>query len=155
MQEKGTMRDVSAREALACIRGGMSNADLMAKFKFNAQGYADLLRQLFQRKLITEEDLERRGIRFKVVKKKQEPAPAPRAPVVAAVVAPTAADDEEFLDTMALTDLLTFKPTGETSPEVPKSKPAKSEVPDTDKDEEEAVDKKKKFSISGFFKKPL
>ncbi len=152
MPDNGTMRDVSAREAVACIRGGMSNAELMAKFKLNAQGYADLLRQLFQRKLITEEDLARRGIRFKIVKRKQEPAPISHAPVAAA---PSAADDEEFLDTMALTDLLTFKPSGGTDTNPSRPKPGTPEVHDPAQEEEELADKKKKFSISGFFKKPL
>jgi len=152
MTDKGTTRDVNAREALACIRQGMSNAELMAKFKLNPQGYADLLRQLFQRKLITQEDLERRGIRFKVVKKKQEPEPIPREQLLSA---PAAADDDEFLDTMALTDLLTFKPGGETAPTPLKSRPAQPQAPKTEEDDGESADKKKKFTISGFFKKPF
>jgi hypothetical protein len=101
MADKVTMRDVGAREALKCIRGGMSNAELMAKFKLNTQGYADLLRQLFERRLITARDLERRGIQFKVLKKKQESAPTISVPP----------DGEEFLDTTPLTQLLAFKPT--------------------------------------------
>ncbi len=101
MADKVRTRDVGAREALTCIRGEMSNAELMAKFKLNTQGYADLLRQLFERRLITVQDLERRGIQFKVLQKNQESAPTIYIPP----------DGEEFIDTTTLTELLTFKPT--------------------------------------------
>lgn len=100
-------RDVSAKEALECIRGPMTNAQIMERFKITPAGYADLLRQLFVKKLISEGDLLRRGIQFKVV----EPPGAGR-PGVSVPVIPRESyeNDEEFLDTVELTELLSFKP---------------------------------------------
>jgi hypothetical protein len=152
MADKGTTRQVSAREALACIRRGMSNVEVMKKFKLSPQGYADLLRQLFQNKLITEEDLERRGIGFKVIKKKLEPEPLARP---YADVPQAAADDDDFLDTLILTELLTFKPTAQ--PASAPAKPGRPEPqrPQVEEEDQNNADKKKKFNISGFFKKPF
>src|SRR5208283_1086413 len=73
-------------------------------------GFSDLLRQLLACKLITEEDLNKRGVRFKLIKKDPEiPAPALLPP-------PPDEMDEEFLDTVTLTELLTFKPEEPTAP---------------------------------------
>lgn len=152
MADKVTTRQVSAREALACIRRGMSNVEVMKKFKLSPQGYADLLRQLFQNKLITEEDLERRGIGFKVIKKKLEPEPLARPCVP---VPPAAADDDDFLDTLILTDLLTFKSAGQSASAPTKPRQPQPEHPQEKEEDQNNADKKKKFTISGFFKKPL
>jgi hypothetical protein len=138
-------KDVSAREAIDAIRGPMSNAELMQKFKLSPQGFADLLRQLFLHKLITEEDLQKRGARYKPGKKEPEPAavlPPPPPPLM---------DDEEysFLDTVTLTELLTLKPL-EPPPPVRK----KAETPPPAEEEEETPEtKKKKFRLGGLFKK--
>lgn len=111
-------RDVSAKEALECIRGPMTNAQIMERFKITPAGYADLLRQLFVKKLISEEDLLRRGIQFKVV----EPPVAGRPGVPVPVIPRESYDnDDEFLDTVELTELLSFKP------RVPKIKPDSEE----------------------------
>ena len=138
-------KDVSAREAIDAIRGPMSNAELMQRFKLSPQGFADLLRQLFVHKLITEEDLQKRGARYKPGKKEPEPAavlPPPPPPLM---------DDEEysFLDTVTLTELLTLKPL-EPPPPVRK----KAETPPPAEEEEETPEtKKKKFRLGGLFKK--
>lgn len=164
MAEPQSSRNVSAREAVECIRGPLSNADLMEKFKISPSGYADLLRQLFVRKLITEEDMARRGIRFKVVKREseqqdledvgsvtQETVPeiaAEQLPVLAPAPRP---DDDEFLDTVSLTELLSFKPPSppQQAPPPPRKKSEKTE----EAKDEDSSEKKGRFSITGFFKK--
>ncbi len=141
-------KDVSAREAIEAIRGPMSNAELMRRFKLSPQGLADLLRQLFAHKLITEEDLQKRGARYKPGKKEPEPAvqppppPPPRPPLL---------DDDEyaFLDTVTLTDLLTLKPLEPPPPLHKKAEPA----PPSQEEEETPESKKKKFRFGGLFKK--
>jgi len=143
----------------------MSNADLMEKFKISPSGYADLLRQLFMRKLITEDDMARRGIRFKVVKREMEPAdleevgpvtqeavPEMAAEPPPALAPAPRADDDEFLDTVSLTELLSFKPP---SPPQPESPPPPKEARQSEEVKvEDAQEKKGRFSITGFFKKP-
>lgn len=116
----------------------------MEKFKISPQGFADLIKQLFERRLITEEDLSRRGIRFKIVKKQAPPQiipPPPREPTE---------DTEEFLDTITLTELLTFKTPNE-PPVQKKQKP--EEIPPPEEVAESLSEKKSRFSITGFFKK--
>ncbi len=156
MPGTGKVKDVSARAAVECIRSSMTNAEVMARFKLNAQGYADLLKQLFRNKLISEDDLVRRGIRFKVQKKpseqeqeaEQEAQQATgQVPVPQKVPAPKVEDDG-FLDTQQLTDLLTLKPsTPDESQE--KKKRAKEPPPE----EEPPSEKKSKLSLTGFFKR--
>ena len=103
-------RNVSARDAVEAIRGPLTNAQILEKFKISPAGFGDLLRQLLAHKLITEEDLNQRGIRFKVAKKEAEiPTPSLLPP-------PPDETDEEFLDTVTLTELLTFKPEEPTTP---------------------------------------
>ncbi len=139
-------KDVSAREAIDAIRGPMSNAELMQRFKLSPQGFADLLRQLFAHKLITEEDLQKRGARYKPAKKEPEPAvqPPPAPPTPAPLL-----DDEEyaFLDTVTLTELLTLKPLEPPPPLHNKAEPPPQE------EEETPESKKKKFRFGGLFKK--
>jgi len=165
MAEMQSSRNVNAREALECIRGQMSNSEIMEKFKITPQGYADLLRQLFMRKLITEEDMLRRGIRFKIIKNGKQPAasepdaaavdsaPEPEvACVPTPLVAPAAsAEDDEFLDTVMLTELLTFKP----PPPPQQIKRPAQDAPKLEdiKEENGSTEKKGRFSISDFFKK--
>jgi hypothetical protein len=178
MAEQTSSRNVSAKDAVECVRGSMSNAELMGKFKISAQGYADLLRQLFEKRLISEEDLARRGIRFKVMKRDAAPVqselppeeleepdaeellkaeeldavaePQPSGPIP---VTMRATDDEEegFLDTQELTDLLSFTP-----PAPPKAKasaaPPQEPEPEIEK-EEDTTGKKSRFSLSGLFRK--
>ncbi len=136
-------RNLSAREAVDAIRGPLTNAQILEKFKITPAGFGDLLRQLLAHKLISEEDLNQRGIRFKVVKKEaQIPTPALLPP-------PPDETDEEFLDTVTLTELLTFKP-GE--PPTPAKKAGEKEKKESPKVEPEG-DKKSKFSLGGLFKK--
>ena len=122
----------------------------MQKFKLTPAGFADLLKQLFENKLITETDLAKRGIQFKVVRKQ----PAPVQAVVQPVTSPKpthlpADEDEGFLDTETLTDLLAFK-----TPEAAESKPKPPpEPPPEEKDESTPLQKKSRFSFSGLFKK--
>ncbi len=135
-------RDVSAKSAVEAIRSSMSNKELMEYFKISSKGLADLLKQLLQKNLINEDDLKNRGIKYTVTKKPPEPAkPAQVAP------APRE-DDEEFLDTVTLTEMLSFKD--------PTSTPAgaSAEIDNLDEEAEADMDDKKvKFTISGLFKK--
>ncbi len=136
-------RNLSAREAVDAIRGTLTNAQILEKFKITPAGFGDLLRQLVAHKLITEEDLNQRGIRFKVVKKEaQIPTPALLPP-------PPDETDEEFLDTVTLTELLTFKPGEPPAPSKKAVEEQKTESPKVEPGE----DKKSKFSLGGLFKK--
>ena len=137
-------RNVSARNAVEAIRGPMTNAQILEKFKISPSGFGDLLRQLLVHKLITEEDLNHRGIRFKVKKEAEIPTPSLLPP-------PPDEADEEFLDTVTLTELLTFKP-GESAPPGKKSdEKSHVEISKIEPDDEE--DKKGRFSLGGLFKK--
>lgn len=141
-------KDVSAREAIDAIRGPLSNAELMQRFKLSPQGFADLLKQLFMHKLITEEDLQKRGARYKPGKKEPEPSPAAVLPPPPPPRPPLLDDDEyAFLDTVTLTDLLTLKPL---EPPPPLQKKAEPPPPG---EEETPESKKKKFRLGGLFKK--
>ncbi|MEJ2717881.1 MAG: hypothetical protein P8182_12185 [Deltaproteobacteria bacterium] len=134
---------VDAKEAIACVKGPMSNEEIMARFKISPLGYMDLLTQLLKHKLISEDDLARRGIRVSYRPRKAEPE-APQ------MVADTSdLEDESFLDTATLTDILTFKP--DTEPPPPKQPAPKPRQPV----EEEPNESKKKgrFRLSGFFRK--
>lgn len=141
-----TSRNVNAREAVDDIRGPLTNGELMEKFKITPAGYADLLKQLYMKKLITEEDLTRRGIRFRIVKPQEEEKPVVQVPVMPPQPLP---EDAEFLDTVTLTELLAFKPQ-----EPPPKKEEKEPPPPPDAEDDPAPKQKKsKFSISGLFKK--
>jgi hypothetical protein len=136
-------RNVSARDAVEAIRGPLTNAELLEKFKITAKGFSDLLRQLLACRLITEEDLNKRGIRFKLIKKE------PEIPTPALLPPPPDEMDEEFLDTVTLTELLTFKPDEPTPPGKKGEKKTHAESSNV-----KAVDEKKsKFSLGGLFKK--
>ncbi len=135
-------RDVSARDAVEAIRGPMTNAELLELFKITPKGLGDLLRQLLAHKLITQHDLNQRGIRLKVMKKE------PQIPTPAILPPPPDETAEEFLDTVTLTELLTFKPQEPT----PRKKAEKKEDPEDSKSKG-AEEKKSKFSLGGLFKK--
>jgi len=139
-------RNVSARDAVEAIRGPLTNAQILEKFKISPKGLGDLLRQLLAHKLITEEDLNQRGIRFKVVKKETE---IPAIPTPSLLPPPPDETDDEFLDTVTLTELLTFKP-GESTPPGKKSDEKRHVASPKVEPEEE---KKSKFSLGGLFKK--
>ncbi len=168
MQEKQSSRDVNARTAVEAVRGNMTNHELMERFKISPRGFADLLKQLFEKKLISEEDMVRRGIRFRILKAQAEiepevpePAPAPK-PKIATPPAPKTSssrakassdDEEEFLDTVELTKLFTtFGPTQHAAPE---QAPQEISQPQEEPKQEDAetTEKKNKFSITGFFKR--
>jgi len=104
MTRTKTTKTVSAREAVECIRGPMTNAEVMARFGVNTTGFADLLTQLLLNKLITQEDLGRRGIRFRTRKKKE---PARR---IAPVDSCSKEDLETVLDISVMTEVLALKP---------------------------------------------
>ena len=136
-------RNVSAREAVDAIRSPLTNAQLLEKFRITPQGFGDLLRQLVAHKLLTEEDLNKRGIRFKLIKKE------PEIPTPALLPPPPDEMDEEFLDTVTLTELLTFKPDEPTAP-----RKKREEKTDTEKSDVKVADEKKsKFRLGGLFKK--
>jgi hypothetical protein len=149
MNGRQTRRDVSAREAIECIRGSMTNGEVMERFKISLAGYADLLKQLFVRRLITEEDLNRRGIRVRAVTTQSAEEPPEQVPVP---IKPAGHEDEyeEFLDTLTLTELLTFKP---------KFAPEEDEEPAGHKgaapveDNPAESDKKGGFTASGLHRK--
>jgi hypothetical protein len=138
-----TSRELGAKQAIEAIRGPLSNGQIMEQFKITPQGFADLVKQLFEKKLITEADLKRRGIRFKVLKKQAPPQIIPPPPL-----APSE-ETEEFLDTITLTDMLTFKDPNE-PPAQEQQEPTEISPPE---EEEELSEKKSRFSITGFFKK--
>jgi len=149
MNGRQTTRDVSARAAIECIRGPMTNAQVMEKFKISPAGYVDLLKQLFAKKLITEEDLNRRGIRVKTPQTRAAEKPLEAAPVPVTPPEPKFPEDhDEFLDTITLTELLTFKPkatpgaAGETE---------ESGTPLLADDSSSESSKKGKFSFTGLF----
>lgn len=147
MAEQDTSTPVNAREAIAGIKGPMSNEELMERFKITPLGFTDLLRQLLKHNLISEADLERRGIRVTYRKKKTEAREARQAPQMIASM--SYEEDEGFLDTVTLTDILTFKPDAE-----PPTKKKQAEKPrPPKKDQPEEPEKKSRFRISGFFKK--
>jgi hypothetical protein len=98
-----TSRDIKAKDAVDAIRGNLSNAEIMKQFKISAQGFADLLRQLFEKGLISEDDLISRGIRFRVVRKQMVPTTSQ------VQEAPPIEEPEDFLDTVELTELLSAK----------------------------------------------
>jgi len=135
-------RNVSARDAVEAIRGPLTNAQVLEKFKISPAGFGDLLKQLLVHKLISEEDLNRRGIRFKVKKEAEAPTPSLLPP-------PPDETDEEFLDTVTLTELLTFKPEAPTTPGKKAGEKQKTEISKVESEE----DKKSKFSLGGLFKK--
>jgi len=146
MAERQTSRNVSAREAVEAIRSQLSNAELMERFKISPKGFADLLTQLFEKRIIKEGDLAARGIRFRVVKKEEVPEPAP-------VLPPQLVEqDEEFLDTVELTELLSFKPGEISAPPKKVAPPPPPPLPSAD-DKPQAPAKKSKFSLSSLFKK--
>jgi len=138
-------RNINAKDAVSHIRGPLSNAQIMEQFKISVHGFADLLKQLFEKGLISQEDLAKRGIRFKVLRKDEK---LTRPPVILAP--PPNEDDEEFVDTVTLTEMLTFKEFG--------AAPDKAKVKDDDskrKQEPEpgSEEKKAKFTLTGLFKK--
>jgi hypothetical protein len=143
MTEDEKARNVSARDAVEAIRGPLTNAELLEKFKVTAKGFSDLLRQLVARKLITEEDLSKRGIRFKLIKKE------PEIPTPALLPPPPDEMDEDFLDTVTLTELLTFKPDEPTPPRKKGEEKTHAESSNV----KAADEKKSKFSLGGLFKK--
>lgn len=152
MVRPDSSRNVNAKEAIDLIRGSISNTELMEKFKISPKGFADLLRQLFEKKLISEEDLNRRGIRYKILKKEEDAAPQlitvpapPAAKPLSAVEHP-----EDFLDTVELTALLSSFNNSPTPAKKKEPPPPVVEEPAT---KEEVAEKKAKFSISGLFKK--
>jgi hypothetical protein len=141
MADKSGSRNVNAREAVELINGPMTNAQLMETLRISPQGFADLLKKLFEKKLIHEEDLSRRGIRFKVVKPPSELAQTTIIPP------PPVPQDEEFLDTVTLTELLSFKPTATPASQEPK------EITPPEETKPAGEERKGKFSLTGLFKK--
>ena len=151
MTTSATSRVLNAKEAIESIRGSLSNAALMEKFKISPQGLADLIKQLFEKKLISEDDLRRRGIRFKIVKKQSSPQIIPSPPqIIPPPPREPTEDTEEFLDTITLTELLSFVPPGQ-EPVEEKDEP--TEIPSPEESAEELDEKKSRFSITGFFKR--
>lgn len=160
MTAKPTSRDVSAKAAVDAIRGPMSNQELMERFKISPLGFADLLKQLFEKKLISRDDMVRRGIRFRVKKAQIEPEPVAApvaivAPPPAPVLAPAPREnEEEFLDTVQLTELFTsFKPPSQSEPEEPPDEDTSLLGERPSEEPQESARKKGKFTIKGLFKK--
>jgi hypothetical protein len=114
MTARQSSRDVNAKEAIECIRSAMTNAEVMKRFKISAAGYAHLLKQLFALKLISQHDLERRGIHFRILNPPESEKPVERAPLRRLGALD---EDNEFLDTVELTELLSFKPKERQDPE--------------------------------------
>lgn len=158
MAQPVSSRNVNAKQAIEDIRGSMTNLELMEKFKISPKGFADMLTQLFEKKLISEDDLARRGIRFKILKKDEvgpqtiEPPRAEPQVIEPQIIAPVplvpVEHPEDFLDTVELTELLS---SFDNPP--PSKKPAPAANSEEAATKEEIADKKSRFSISGLFKK--
>ncbi len=147
MAETEASRNLSAKVAVECLRSNMSNGELMQKFRISPSGFADLLRQLFEKKLISEQDMARRGIKFKITKKTQAPEEVSvvRPPTVQRQEEP----EEEFLDTVSLTELLS---SGASEP-VPSCEEENEIEPPEETKTETPSERKSRFSITGLFKK--
>ncbi len=152
MAESQSSRQLNAKTAVELLKSPMTNGEVMRTFKITPKGFADLLRQLFEKKLISEQDMIRRGIKFRIQKK--EAAAKPPAPVANSTLKPAPPQppesEEEFLDTLALTELLSFKPEEPT--------PSNGSEAEMDQAEEIKIEdigpgKKSRLSITGFFKK--
>lgn len=145
MAAKQGSRDVSARAAVEMLKGSVSNQQIMEHFRITPQGFADLVKQLYEKKLVSEDDLARRGIKFKRAKKSEPPKPVPLA------APPPRPDDEEFVDTVTLTEMLSFGGMGGSK----KEEAAKSEeiAPPAPAEDDDDQEKKAKFTLSGLFKK--
>jgi hypothetical protein len=157
MGDNNQTKDVSAKAAVDCIRSEMSNAEVMKRFQINTKGYVDLLRQLILAKLITEDDLTRRGIRMKVLSPAQPPSspkPIPIQQVVTTGPVTPADDGDQFLDTAALVDLLSFGGSGKRK-SANSSSASAEELKEESKEEPEAdvTPSKSRFSLTGLFKK--
>jgi hypothetical protein len=148
MTQETSSRDVGAKAAIEAIRGPMTNAEIMARFKISALGFADLIKQLYEHKLISEDDIVRRGIKFRI-KKPVEKAPGPVLPLAPK---PRLEDEDgEFLDTIELAGMFSaFKPSQPETPPPPKVEPR--DEPNRSP-EEDTVEKKPKFKITAMFKK--
>lgn len=148
MTQETSSRDVGAKAAIEAIRGPMTNTEIMARFKISALGFADLIRQLYERKLISESDMVRRGLKFRVKKPVEKaPEPVPPPPPKPRLES----EDGEFLDTIELAGMFTaFKPAQPDTPALPKVE--RKDEPNQSP-EEAAAEKKSKFSITGMFKK--
>jgi hypothetical protein len=144
MPAKETSRELSAKQVLKCIRSGMSNADLMKTFKISPAGMADLLKQLFEAKLISEDDLRRRGVEFKIKKKEGSES---FKPIMSAP--PPSDGDTEFVDTVTLTEMLTFTPP---SPKNNQTVEELDQILEQDL-EDDTKEKKGKFTLGSIFKK--
>jgi hypothetical protein len=72
-------RNISAKEAIELIRSPLSNAEVMKKFRITTKGFADLLTQLLVQGLITPDDLDRRGVKYKVQRKSYPEEVSPEA----------------------------------------------------------------------------
>ncbi|MFC1836342.1 hypothetical protein ACFL2Q_16745 [Thermodesulfobacteriota bacterium] len=146
MPGQESSRELNAKVAIECIRGPMSNSELMDKFRITPKGFEDLLKQLLSRNLISREDLVKRGIKVKVQGKKPATMREQMLPP------PPSDEDEEFVDTVTLTEMLSFGP--------PPDKGGSSgddEIPDPDEeddeDEDDATESKGRLTLSRFFKK--
>ena len=147
MAQPEPSRDVSAKVAVECIRSSMSNRDIMEKFQISSKGFADLLKKLLQKKLITEQDLANRGINLKITKKPTAPEKGPKQ---LPTLAPKPVEgDTDFLDTVTLTEMLSSSRLSGPPPSKGKSD-AEIGAPD---EEDNAGGKKSKGRLSGLFKK--
>ncbi len=133
MMKNESSRDLSAKAAVEGLRSNTTNGELMQQFKISPKGFADLLRQLYEKKLITDQDMLRRGIKFKVAPKGSTASSQP---------------EEEFLDTVELTELLSFKST-ETPATASKSENVKPDAPKN----QSAPRKKAGFKLNKLFRR--
>ena len=135
-------RRIRARDAVEAIRGPLTNAQILERFKITQKGFADLLRQLLTTKLITEEDLNQRGIRVKVIRKEAE--------ITTPSLSPSPDETgEEFLDTVSLTEMLTVK---SVAPKIPGKEVNEKHHAESAR-AEPGEDKKSKLRPGGLFKK--
>ena len=135
-------RSIRARDAVEAIRGPLTNAQILERFKITQKGFADLLRRLLTNKLITEEDLNRRGIRVKVIRKEAE--------ITTPSLSPSPDETgEEFLDTVTLTEMLTVK---SAEPKIPVKEVNEKHHAESAK-AEPVEDEKSKPTLGGLFKK--
>ncbi len=95
-------RRVNVRKALGAVKSSATNSELKRAFGISDKGLEDLMIQLYDRELMTEDDLERRGVDVSTLRALKELG----AGLVPDETVPEEEAPKQFLDTVCLTDLL-------------------------------------------------
>jgi hypothetical protein len=95
-------RRVNVRKALNAVKSSASNSELKRAFGISEKGLEDLMIQLYDRELLTEDDLERRGVDVSTLRALKDLGSG----IVPDETVPEEDAPKQFLDTVCLTDLL-------------------------------------------------